>query len=99
MSRDFLPPHLSDAFLRLSWRRSAYRTVFNSPEGRRVLSDLAAFCGAGRPVAVPGDATQTYYNDGMRRVYLRIKAILDMTDEEMIALSGQSKETPHVQDY
>lgn len=77
-------------------RRRLYRTVFQTEEGKRVLADIFDACGVGRQIAVPGDPHGTYFNDGMRRVGLRIASILDMTDEEIIRLAGQGREQNHV---
>lgn len=73
-------------------RRNRYRAVFDTPDGRKVLADLMTFCHVDRPVTVPGDAQMSAYNDGMRRVALRIASILRMKDEEIFALANQGRE-------
>lgn len=52
--------------------RSAYREIFESDAGKIVLKDLYSFCGAMTPTAVLSDSLATFYNEGKRRVYLRI---------------------------
>ncbi len=63
-------------------RRADYVDTFSSPVGERVLADLHEFCGAGKQSYV-ADPYQTAYNEGMRRVYLRIQGFLRMTDEQI----------------
>lgn len=52
--------------------RAAYREVFESDAGKVVLRDLYAFCGAMTPTAVLSDSLATFFNEGKRRVYLRV---------------------------
>lgn len=78
-------------------RRARYRRVFGTEDGKKVLDDIFESCGLHRQVAVPGDPHATYFNDGMRRVALRLSSILRMTDEEMRRLSVQG-ETHHDDD-
>ena len=54
-------------------RRAAYRAVFNRGQNATiVLADLVAFCHGDRPSYVPGSQDETAYNEGKRRVLLRI---------------------------
>ena len=58
-------------------RRRDYATVFGSPEGRRVLADLAATCFARAPTYVRGDAVESARREGARATWLRLAALLD----------------------
>ena len=49
-----------------------YQDLFDSPEGRAVLADLADYCNATQSSFVPGDPCETAYREGARRVYLHI---------------------------
>ena len=60
-------------------RRHNYAICFGSPEGRAVLADLAKFCNANQPTFDPNPHVAAY-NEGLRRVYLRIKSISGMSD-------------------
>jgi hypothetical protein len=73
-------------------RRHLYRQVFGTPEGRAVLDDLFRFCRVGQPVIAPGDQITTGFNDGMRRVALRIAKLTNMTDAEIMRMVNQPEE-------
>lgn len=73
-----------DRNTRLLRRRAAYREVFTGEHGDVVFADLFDFCGARKPSFVPGSADETAFNEGKRRVMLRILGILEM-DEETIS--------------
>lgn len=73
-------------------RRRHYRAVFETEDGKWVLADLAKFCGAFDTSMVPNDPFATCFNEGSRRVYLRIRRFLDMTDDEIISLVNQAQD-------
>jgi hypothetical protein len=54
-----------------------YKNVFNSPEGKEVLEDLLQFTRVNTPSFVPQQADLTAYNEGMRRVGLRILSMVE----------------------
>ena len=54
-----------------------YRAAFATPSGRRVRADLYHFCGVHQPSHVPGDPMETAFNEGKRRVGLRIAAMMN----------------------
>ena len=58
---------------------SAYKHLFETENGKVVLSDLESFCGYNRSSVCEQhpDTNQTMYAEGKRRVYLRIRNILD----------------------
>ena len=68
--------------------RRAYRMVSDSEDGRLVLEDLRQFCHYDQPVYVQGDSTATSYQDGMRRVYLRM-ILMAKDDEPHVAALAQ----------
>lgn len=79
---------------RLLRRNGYYRAAFGTVEGQEVLADLFRFCGLGRPSHTPGDPYQTAYLEGMRRVGLRVAAILNMSDADAMRIA-QSTEASH----
>lgn len=70
-------------------RRAAYRAAFGDEAGRRVLKDLAWFGYASRPTHVQGDPVQTAHNEGMRRMFLRIQSLMNMSEDEVYRLSQE----------
>lgn len=75
--------NLNPFFLR---RQSAYKRVFSSPEGRKVLADLRRFCRATVPTADVNNVQATYLLEGRREVWCRIQAHLQLTDEDVYNL-------------
>ena len=73
---------MAQAFTRRR-RRADYRAAFGGPAGRRTLADLYRFCGMGSPSFVPGRPDETAFNEGRRRVFLRIAGLLEL-DEDTI---------------
>jgi hypothetical protein len=71
---------------RLRQRRADYHAVFTSEAGRRVLADLYRFCLMDQP-CFAGDPQATAFNEGRRRVFLRLLAILRMTENDILQLS------------
>jgi hypothetical protein len=70
-------------------RKKQYRDVFLSPNGEAVLKDLLKFCMYDSPTYVIGDSHQTAYNEGMRRVALRIISIAGMDEKTIEQLKRQ----------
>jgi hypothetical protein len=52
-----------------------YQRVFSGLEGQEVLEDLLKFCKVNQPTYTPGDSLTTSYNEGLRRVGLRLLAL------------------------
>ena len=71
--------------IRLSRRqkRIDYGLTFRSDHGKRVLSDLYRFCNMGKPSFVPGSPDETAFNEGKRRVFLRVAALLELNDDQV----------------
>lgn len=57
--------------------RQQYRTTFESDSGKAVLKDLMKFAMFFDSTYVPKDPESTAYNEGMRRIVLRIIAIME----------------------
>ena len=70
-------------------RRKSYKEVFESEAGKYVLADLYKFCGMDKPSYMEGSPDRTAYNEGLKRVGLRIKAILKHSDEELENIAKQ----------
>lgn len=70
-------------------RNRAYRTVFDGPDGQRVLLDLFRFCMQPVPSA---DANEAVFAMGMQRVFRRIAALSGMSDEALLALTQPQEE-------
>lgn len=73
--------------LALFGRQRTYQTVFNTPEGRAVLEDLASFCRADESTFHP-DARIAANLDGRREVWLRIQQHLHLDSEDLWKLYG-----------
>jgi hypothetical protein len=86
---------LRDLARSLFTRRNLYRECFATEAGKYVLRDLFHFCNVSRPVLVPGDPGMTGFNDGLRRVALRIAKQLNMSDDEILRLANQAEEGLH----
>lgn len=71
-------------------RQKQYKGTFSTPEGEAVLKDLLKFCMYDSPTYVIGDPHQSAYNEGMRRVALRILSIMDMDKETVRKLQGHN---------
>lgn len=69
-------------------RRADYAAVFDSDSGQRVLKDLYRFCRMDQPTFAQ-DPCLTAFNEGCRRVFLRILGIMRLTDEDIIRLSQE----------
>ena len=64
-------------------RLADYRTIFEGPQGQRVLADLCHRHGIFDPCHVPGDPYTTAYNDGRRSVVVDLLRYLG-TDLERL---------------
>ena len=64
-------------------RLADYRTIFEGPQGERVLADLCHRHGIFDPCHVPGDPYSTAYNDGRRSVVVDLLRYL-VTDLERL---------------
>lgn len=65
-------------------KRDLYLRVFSTAEGKKVLRDLMQFGHVFDQVHVNGDPVSTAFNDGKRRMVLRILSFLK--PQEMIDL-------------
>lgn len=68
----------------LADRQRAYMLTFGTPAGQAVLADLATFCRSSETCVVPGDRDLTYVLEGRREAFLRIRAHLDSTMEQLM---------------
>ena len=66
-------------------RRVAYRQVFRTPNGERVLTDLAKFCRA-NDTTMHADARAHAMLEGRREVWLHIQQHLQLTEDELWVL-------------
>ena len=83
-----MPTDISEVLKHPSYRiRAAYRGVFSGPDGELVLQDLLKFCNGGNQSFVPGEPYETAFNEGKRRVALRIVAFCEMTDLQMMEIA------------
>lgn len=76
-----------NSFKDIMTRSRDYKICFDTPEGQRVLKDLVQFCKYRDSTFVAGDPHATAFNEGMRRVALRIIKFLNMTEEEINKIS------------
>lgn len=66
----------------------AYRRLFSTEDGQIVLKDLAKSCFLNRSV-IGKDTHETYMNEGVRSVIIRIFQTCEMTEKEIEALRKQ----------
>lgn len=58
-----------------------------------ILGDLIAFTKYDNPSYVQGDSYQTAYNEGMKRVIMRIKKFINYTEEDMAEIEKANRKT------
>lgn len=76
------------AYDRIVRRRSDYRTVFGTGEGKRVLRDILHLGGVNSNLNT-GDAHDTAVNVGAHRLAVTIASMLNMSDREMLELAEE----------
>ena len=59
-----------------------YKTIFNTDEGKQVLSDLEKRCHYHSTTNVKGDSHESAYMEGQRSVLLFIKSMLQNENEK-----------------
>ena len=59
-----------------------YKSIFNTEEGKRVLSDLEKRCHYHATTNVKGDSHESAYMEGQRSVLLFIKSMLQNDNEK-----------------
>lgn len=64
----------------------AFKNVFGTPEGKKVLATLSNFCGLMRTSYATNDPMAIARNEGRREVILEIISILRMKNEDVQAL-------------
>ena len=69
-------------------RRTSYRRVFLTPEGEKVLHDLARFCRANTST-FHEDPRLAAQLDGRREVWLRIQHQLKLDDDQLWQIYGR----------
>ena len=74
----------------LKRKSASYQGAFEGRAGAVVLADLARFCHANQTVHVSGDTHGTAQLEGRRQVWLRIKGLLRLTEEEIDAIVDQA---------
>lgn len=72
-------------------RRADYAAVFGTEAGTRVLNDLYRFCHMDQP-SFAADPFITAFNEGQRRVFLRLVGMLRLTDRDVLKLSTESQD-------
>lgn len=88
---------LTDAIRRLRPRlavNAAYRAVFESPEGDKVLRDLMQRGGLLETSVVEGDAGLTHFKEGRRSLVLDIMSELRWTEADILKLARQREPGP-----
>jgi hypothetical protein len=78
-----------DPITRYRRRRADYLSAFGGEEGQRVLADLYRFCHMDQPTFA-ADPFVTAFNEGERRVFLRIVGVLRLTDADILKLAMES---------
>ena len=88
MSEHLANPNENNA-TKLKALREDYRKTFETPEGKRVLADLATTCFYNTTTFVPNDSMAVVFNEGNRAVYLHIKTIMEMDIETLERLNAK----------
>jgi hypothetical protein len=78
--------HLRRSFDFLRGRKTDYIHTFSTPQGKRVLADLAVFCRAAETCGVPGDHDKTFTLIGRNEVWQRIQNHLGLTPTDLLSL-------------
>lgn len=68
--------------------RADYGAVFDTAAGQRVLKDLYRFCRMDQPTFTPDPCTAAF-NEGCRRVFLRILGFRRMSMDDVMKLSKE----------
>src|SRR5262245_54069559 len=68
---------------------AAYRAVFDSPEGEKVLKDLMIRGGLLETSTIPGDPHMTHFRDGRRSLVLDILAELQWSESQIARLARE----------
>lgn len=76
----------------LSRRRTAYVRTFTGPMAEEVLQDLARFCRANQST-FHADPRVHAVAEGRREVWLRIQQHLQLSDDQLWRVYGQSPPT------
>jgi hypothetical protein len=66
--------------------KRAYQDLFQTENGKIVLKDLMRECHFLQPTFIPGDPLSGSFNEGKRRILLRIINFLTKDEEELIKL-------------
>jgi len=77
----------------LARRRTAFVKTFLSPFGDEVLRDLAKFCRANQST-FHADPRVHAVAEGRREVWLRIQQHLNLTDDQLWQIYGQTSAQP-----
>ena len=64
----------------------AYNATFGTRWGKLVLTDLAAFCRASESTIVRGDQQASDVLAGRREAFLRIQAMSQLSEDEILQL-------------
>lgn len=68
--------------------KKSYRSVFQTPEGRRVLRDLAKVCHAAS-TTFDADPREQARKEGKRQIWLRIQNMIMIPDDEVYKLEKE----------
>lgn len=70
----------------------SYQTVFNTPDGERVLHHLMKTANVTKPSFVPGDPHQTAFNEGARHLALSILKFVKRDHDAMLRAIEEAKD-------
>lgn len=85
------------AWIRVSKRASVYKAVFDTPEGRIVMSDLRDFCRLERstlvvnPITRMSDQVATNHAEGRREVLLRIMKFCNISYDDVLRMKHEEE--------
>lgn len=94
---------MSDVLKKKEHRRceliEAYKRVFGSADGKKVLTDLLIACHEGRDTFVAGAPDLSAWNQGQRAVGLYIKTKLKLDTKKIMALLKEHEQERLANDY
>lgn len=76
-------------------RSQAYKTFFNTEDGKIVLADILRFTGVDTDPYVLGNPDATMRNLGVQSVGRRLKSILKQKEEDIEKIAEQYKIDPY----
>ena len=72
--------------------KSSMHVLFDSPQGKEVMTFLELTCCWYKSVWSPGNADMTLINDGRRQVLATIKTILELSPDQIVEMARKAED-------